>query len=210
MGAFLSAVAAMKATNFAERLLWLTPALLMPVQHAFVGRELHYRPLLLAVALAIVTAGLYSIRKETLVLAALIPFFAIPASKLVVNYPRIETTDLRAVADWARTSTPEPSLFLFPDSKTSLDPGIFRARSLRGLYVDWKIIWRSSKLFFPASPREWWTNRWVATGSGRWSVTASDFSSLKGVDFVVMKKPIPGVGPVFQNAGYAVYATTSH
>jgi hypothetical protein len=205
--ALLSAVAAMKATHFAERLLWLAVAFLMPLQHAFIGRELHYRPLLLAVALAIVTAILYSIRKETIVLAALIPFFAIPASKLVENYPHIETADLRALADWARTSTPEPALFLFPDSKTSLDPGIFRARSLRGLYVDWKSGGQVN--YFPGFAREWWT-RWVATGSGRWSVTAEDLSSLKGVDYVVLKKPIAGVEPVFKNAGYSVYATKSH
>jgi hypothetical protein len=206
MAALLSAAAAMKASNFAERLLWLTSAFLMPIQHAFVGRELHYRPFLLAVALAGATAVLYSIRKETIVLAALIPFFAIPQSKLVENYPHIETTDLRALADWGRTSTPEPSLFLFPDSKTGLDPGIFRARSLRGLYVDWKSGGQVN--YFPGFAREWWT-RWVATGSGRWSVRPEDLSRLNGVDFVVLKKPIDGVVPVFQNAGYAVYATTS-
>lgn len=139
-------------------------------------------------------------------LAALIPFFAIPASKLVENYPRIATTDLRALADWARTSTPEPALFLFPDSKTSLDPGIFRARSLRGLYVDWKSGGQVN--CFPGFAREWWT-RWVATGSGRWSVTPEDFSRLNGIDFVVLKKPIDGVVPVFQNAGYTVYRTAS-
>jgi hypothetical protein len=207
MAALLSAMAAMKTTNFLERLLWLTAAFLMPVQHAFIGRQLHYRPLLLAFALAIVTAILYSIRKETLVLAALIPFFAIPQSKLVENYPRIETTDLRSLADWARASTPEASLFLFPDSKTSLDPGIFRARSLRGLYVDWKSGGQVN--YFPGFAREWWT-RWVATGSGRWSVRPEDFSRLQGVDYVVLKKPIAGVTPVFQNAGYSVYATVSH
>ena len=207
MAALLSAVAAMKASNFAERLLWLTAAFLMPVQHAFVGRELHYRPLLLAAALALLTAVLYSIRKQTLVLAALIPFFAIPQSKLVENYPRIETAELRALAGWARTSTPEPSLFLFPDSRTSLEPGIFRARSLRGLYVDWKSGGQVN--YFPGFAREWWT-RWVATGSGRWSVTTEDLSRLPGVDFVVLKKPIAGEEPIFQNAAYWVYATTPH
>jgi len=66
------------------------------------------------------------------VLAGVIPFPALsnPAASS-------DQTDLRALADWARNSPP-PALFLFPDSGTSFDPGIFRARSLRGLYVDWK------------------------------------------------------------------------
>ena len=138
MAALLSVVAAMKATGFLERLLWLTAAFLMPVQHAMVGREIHCRPLLLAAVLACLTAVLYAIRREAIVLAALIPFFAIPQSKLVENYPRIESADLRSLSEWARASTSGPALFLFPDSGTSLEPGIFRARSLRGLYVDWK------------------------------------------------------------------------
>src|ERR1035437_268149 len=201
MAALLSAVAAMKASNFAERLLWLTAALLMPVQHAFIARELHYRPLLLAVALAIVTTVLYSIRKEALVLAALIPFFAIPQSKLVENYPRIETTDLRSLSDWARNNTPQPALFLFPDSRTSLDPGIFRARSLRGLYVDWKSGGQVN--YFSGFAREWWT-RWQETSNAK----PENFRNLKGVDYVVTKKPIPGAAPLFENTSYSVYATS--
>jgi len=194
MAALLSAVAAMKAPNFTERLVWLTAAFLMPVQHAMVGRELHYRPLLLAAALAVATAVLYSIRKEALVLAALIPFVA--DSHLVENYPRIETRDLDTLAAWARTSTPEPALFVFPDSKTSLDPGIFRARSLRGLYVDWKSGGQVN--YFPGFAREWWT-RWQQVNT---------FQDLTGADYVVTKKPIPGALPLYQNATYSVYSTS--
>ena len=88
----------------------------------------------------------------------------------------------------------------------SLPLGIFRARSLRGLYVDWKSGGQVN--YFPGFAREWWT-RWIATGSGRGSVAPEGLSRLNGVDFVVLKKTIDGVVPVFQNAGYAVYATTS-
>jgi hypothetical protein len=207
MAALLAAIAAMKATNFAERSLWLTAAFLMPMQHAMVGRDIHYGPLVLAAALAIATATLYVFRKEALVLAAVIPFFAIPQSKLVDNYPHIETTDLRTLADWARSSTPQPALFLFPDSGTSLDPGIFRARALRGLYVDWKSGGQVN--FFPEFGRQWWT-RWVETGSGRWP--APDFQKLAvmGVDYVVLKNQIPRAVPLFANASYSVYSTSSH
>ncbi len=197
IAALLPAAAAMKASNFAERMLWLTAAFLMPVQHAFIGREIHWPPFLLAAALAVATTILY-FRRETLVLAALIPFVAIPQSRLVVNYPRIETTDLRAVADWARNNTPPEALFLFPDAGTSLDPGIFRARALRGLYVDWKSGGQVN--FFSGFAREWW-RRWVETKDLR----SEDFPKLKGVDYVVFKKRIAGAAPVFQNASYSVY-----
>lgn len=208
MAALLSVVAAMKATGFLERFFGLTAAFLMPLQHAMVGRQIHYRPLLLAAALALLTAVLYAIRRETIALAALIPFFAIPQSKLVENYPRIESTDLRTLSDWARESTPQPALFLFPDSGTSLEPGIFRARSLRGLYVDWKSGGQVN--YFPEFTREWWT-RWVATGSGRWHTMPADFAKLTamGVDYVVLKKPIANETPLFANRSYAVYATSS-
>lgn len=204
VAALLPAAAAMKASNFAERMLWLTAAFLMPVQHAFIGRAIHWPPFLLAAALAVVTTILYSLRRETLVLAALIPFVAIPQSRLVVNYPRIETTDLRAVADWARNNTSAEALFLFPDSSTSLDPGIFRARALRGLYVDWKSGGQVN--FFSGFAREWWT-RWVETGSGRWSVAPEDFAKLKamGVDYVVVRKSVPSATSVFQHGSYSVY-----
>jgi hypothetical protein len=200
MAALLSAIAAMKATNFAERFLWLAAAFLMPIQHAMVGREIHYRPLLLAAALAIATAILYSIRKEAIVLAALIPFLAMP--RLVDNYARIETTDVRTLADWARDNTTPPALFVFPDSRTSLEPGIFRAYSLRGLYVDWKSGGQVN--YFPAFAREWWT-RWQEVSN----LKPEEFRNLQGADFVVTKEPIAGAAPVFENRTYSVYTTTS-
>jgi hypothetical protein len=200
IAALLSAIAAMKATNFAELFLWLTAAFLMPIQHAMVGREIHYRPLLLAAALAVATTILYAIRKEALVLAALIPFVAMP--RLVDNYQHIETGDLNTLADWARNNTPQPALFVFPDSRTSLEPGIFRAHSLRGLYVDWKSGGQVN--YFPGFAHEWWT-RWQEVSK----LKPEEFRNLKGVDYVVTKRPIPGAAPVFENPTYSVYATTS-
>ncbi|HVO96905.1 MAG TPA: DUF6798 domain-containing protein [Bryobacteraceae bacterium] len=208
IAALLASIAAIRATSFLERALWLTAAFLMPMQHAMVGRTIDPKPLYFAAALAIVTAALSVVRKEALPVAAILAFWAIPQSKLVENYPRIETSELRAVADWARTSTPEQALFLFPDSGTNLAPGIFRARALRGLYVDWKSGGQVN--YFPEFSREWW-RRWVETGNGRWSTTPDDFPRLNamGVDYVALKKPIPGAAPLFHNDAYSVYATSS-
>lgn len=208
MAALLSAIAAIKAPNIAERGLWLTTAFLMPMQHAMVGRQIHYRPLAFAAALAILTTALYAFRKEALVFAGLIPFFLIPESKIIENYPKVQTADLLQLADWARSSTPLPALFLFPDSGTSLAPGIFRARSLRGLYVDWKSGGQVN--YFPEFARQWWT-RWVDTGGGTWSPAARDFPKLtaKGIDYVVLKKAISDAPAIYSNAEYSVYATSS-
>ncbi len=206
--ALLPAIAAIKAPHFLERAFWLTAAFLMPLQHAMVGRQLHYRPLALAAALAILTTAMYAFRKQSLVLAGVIPFFVIPQSKIVENYPKVQTADLLQLADWARTSTPQPTLFLFPDSGTSLAPGIFRARSLRGLYVDWKSGGQVN--YFPEFARQWWT-RWVETGSGAWSPAPRDFPNLaaRGVDYIVLRKTISGAPAIYSNAGYSVYATSS-
>jgi hypothetical protein len=211
MAALLTAVAAMKATNVVERFLWLIPAFLLPMQHAMVGREIHFRPLAFAVAVALGATVLCTFKQGSgaaLVLAGLIPFFAIPESKVVENTSQVETANLRGLAEWARASTPQPALFLFPDSGTSPDPGVFRARALRGLYVDWKSGGQVN--YFPDFARQWWT-RWVETGSGRWSVGLDDFPKLAamGVDCVVLKKPVPGGTPVFSNAGYSVYVVAS-
>lgn len=192
VAALLSAVAAMKASNIAERFLWLTAAFLMPVQHAFLGRQIHWQPFFLAAALATLTSALCLFRKQTLILAAIVPFFAMP--RLVENYAHNETPDVRSLAAWARTSTPETALFVFPDSKTALDPGIFRARSLRGLYVDWKSGGQVN--YFPAFAQEWW-KRWQQV---------NDHHDLTGADYVVTKKPIPNLTPVFANATYWVYS----
>lgn len=208
IAALLASIAAIRAPAFLERALWLTAAFLLPMQHAMVGRTIELKPLYFAAALAIVTAAIAAVRKEALPVAAILAFWAIPQSRLVENYPRVETPELRGLADWARASTPEQALFLFPDSGTNLAPGIFRARALRGLYVDWKSGGQVN--YFPEFSHEWW-RRWVETGSGRWSAATQDFPRLTvmGVDYVVLKKPIPGAAPLFRNGAYSVYATSS-
>ncbi len=172
MTALLSAVAALKTTGFVERAIWLTAAFLMPIQHLMLGREVHLWPLALAVALAILATLAGAIRQEALVLAV-IPLLLIPRF-LVVNTDW--ERDIQPAADWARASTPQPSLFLFPDSGTSLAPGVFRARALRGLYVDWKSGGQVN--YFPDFSREWW-RRWVETGSGRWQRHSAGFSETR-------------------------------
>jgi hypothetical protein len=74
--------------------------------------------------------------------------------------------------------------------------------------VDWKSGGQVN--YFPDFARQWW-KRWIETGSGRWSVGLDDFPKLAamGVDYVVLKKPVPGGTPGFTNAGYSVYVVAS-
>jgi len=48
-------------------------------------------------------------------------------------------TELSQLSQWALRNTAADAMFLFPDAKQGLDPGIFRARTLRAVYVDWKV-----------------------------------------------------------------------
>jgi hypothetical protein len=177
------------------------------------GATLNLAPLKPAVVLALLaTAGAWLASRSrglSLAVAGLIPFFAIPASKVVRNYPRIETAELVQLSHWARANTAVNSVFLFSDAGTDPDPGIFRARAMRALYVDWKSGGQVN--YFPGFSRDWW-KRWTDTGGGHWNVTTENFPRLAelGVDYVVVRivHAIPGPTPDFANAVYLVYATS--
>jgi hypothetical protein len=216
IAALLAAIAGVRAARnrrWVEAAVWLTVAFLISMKHAMLGTTLNLAPLRPAVVLALLaTAGVWlnpRSRGLTLAVAGFIPFFAIPASKVVRNYPRIETAGLVQLSDWARANTAVNSVFLFTDAGTDLDPGIFRAHAMRALYVDWKSGGQVN--YFPGFTREWW-KRWTDTGGGHWNVTTENFPRLAelSVDYVVvhLDHAIPGRKPDFSNAVYVVYATS--
>lgn len=195
-----------------EAVVWLAAAYFGPIKHAVIGRPWNWQMLELFAGFAIVTTLAVWLasrtRGVTLVAAALLPFVAIPASGLVRNYRQIETPELNQVAAWARANTPVPSLFLFPDSGTGLEPGIFRVRAQRALYTDWKSGGQVN--YFPLFTTDWWT-RWIETNAGRWNLKLADFPVLadRSIDYVVLQTEhaVPGVPEVFRNTKYVVYAT---
>ena len=71
-------------------------------------------------------------------LAAAIPFVVLPYAAGVASYPLLHTAELDSLAQWARDETPKDAVFQFADSGRGLEPGVFRARARRALYVDWK------------------------------------------------------------------------
>lgn len=80
--------------------------------------------------------------------AAVIPAVAAPRPRVV------PTPALTELSRWAAANTPKDSVFLFPQAGKSLEPGLFRSRALRAVYVDWKGGGQAN--FLPELGLEWW------------------------------------------------------
>jgi hypothetical protein len=180
------------------------------MKHVVIGQQWSTPTLAVFAGLAILTLLAVYLRPFTrgasLAIAGVAAFFIIPAIGLVHNYPSLETPELDQLADWTRAHTPVDALFLFPDARTGLDPGIFRARASRALYVDWKSGGQIN--YFPGFAEQWWT-RWVESGSGRWIVHAADLPKFaeRSIDYVVVRAEnvLPDVRAAYRNSRYAVY-----
>jgi hypothetical protein len=134
---------------------------------------------------------------------ALAAFFAIPAIGGVVNYPRLHTTELAQLSDWARANTLQDAVFLFPDAGRGLAPGIFRSEALRAVYVDWKGGGQVN--YLREFGDDWWF-RWQQTmARGFRPEDMAKYGGL-GINYVVLRKRTSAV-PVFENAAFAVYGT---
>jgi hypothetical protein len=132
--------------------------------------------------------------------AALVPFFLIPA----VHKAAAPPDDVTELLAWARSATPQDAVFLFPDAATDLYPGVFRARSLRAVYVDWKGGGQVN--FLGSFAREWWA-RWQRVGAGRFDARQVAAYPGWGIDYFVLKRAhrLPGRATVFEDSGFLVY-----
>lgn len=158
----------------------------------------------LVVALAALLAAAFAVpilRLGAVAVFALAPAFVIPAVGRVQNYPNLNRPEIDDLAIWAQ-ATPRDAVFLFPDVDRSLETGIFRARSLRAVYVDRKGGGQVN--FLPAFAREWW-RRWQLTMSGH--ILTPDEYRLLRIDYVVLTKggSVGGFAPAYSNARYTVY-----
>ena len=130
-------------------------------------------------------------------------FFAIPILGGVVNYPHLHTPDLAQLSEWARTSTPQDAVFLFPDAGRRLDPGIFRAQALRAVYVDWKGGGQVN--YIPDFAEQWWF-RWQQTMVPRFTAAAVPKFDALGIQYIVVQPKNRLAQPAaFANASYAAY-----
>jgi hypothetical protein len=195
---FLTAAAgvrALAARRPAHAVAWFAFAYLLPLQPVLTGPFV-WKRIALALALAAATA-LAGLRWSPAV--ALAAFFAIPILGGVVNYPRLHTPELAELSAWARASTPPNAVFLFPELNKELAPGIFRAESLRAVYVDWK---GGGQVNYLKDFSEQWWFRWQQTRN--FQPTDLPRYAALGVGYVVLQHPL-SAPPLFQNAAWSVY-----
>ena len=209
----LAALFALKNTRWAEAFAWFIPVFLpatMPLFFHGTSAQLLVAGLLAMLAtLAIVKA-----RWLAAPAIALAATWAIPALAHTINYQPLHTPELDQLSEWARTSTSEHALFVFPVSGRNLDQGVFRAKSLRGLYADWKAGGQVN--YFRDFALEW-HKRWQELSSG--TLTPDDWRAC-GVNYLIYAGPECPVGqasacaelqlrqntkPVFENARYRAY-----
>ncbi len=192
------AAAALEAQTWRQRALWLLPVFWIPARSVVIPDTFGIRETAVVLALA---AG-FAMRGKFTPLLAPLALWVIPVVAGVQNYRTgIDTPELRQVADWARTNTPSDSVFLFADARRGLAAGIFRARSLRALYVDWK---SGGQINYFEDYARVWSDRWQSTGRCEGSVSAAKLAAL-GVDYAIFVESSTGGELAFRNQTYAVY-----
>jgi hypothetical protein len=134
------------------------------------------------------------------VAAGILPFLVIPVIGQVRNYPALHVRELDELVHWARQNTSNDALFQFADSGRDLQPGVFRARAKRALFVDWKAGGQAN---FHHQFSEIWWKRWQLVEKPQ---PLEAYAAL-GIDYVVFKangKPTDAA-PVYSNPRYVVY-----
>lgn len=161
----LAAAEAVKSRRIPESIAWLVVPFLIPIHSTLTG-SYSARQMILIAGLALAAGAALNLPKiqAPLVGATLLAaMFLIPTFGGVVNYAKVHSTALDALATWARTSTPVSAMFVFPTPGKSLKPGIFRAKALRAIYADWKAGGQVN--YFDDLGREWWW-RWQRVARG--------------------------------------------
>ncbi len=197
--------------RWAESIAWLAVVYALPANGLLVTSAWPVQRLMLVLALAAgaCLTAIYCTRRPgalssvafALTLAA--PFFLIPKLGAVRNYRTLHTPELDQLCAWASTSSPRDSVFLFPDVHRRLEPGVFRAKARRALYVDWKGGGQVN--IMPRLGLEWW-RRWSAVGQARQTQTPISRYRELGIDYLVVqagKRP-PDTIPLFANSAWEV------
>jgi hypothetical protein len=120
--------------------------------------------------------------------------------------PRLESAELTTLSHWARASTGKDDVFFFPDLGRKPEPGIFRARAARAVYVCWKQGGQVN--YFAAYADKWWERWSQLLAKGHAAIDYDDLRS-RGIDFLILTKDQPkeALPEVFRTpgGGYRVY-----
>jgi hypothetical protein len=202
------AIVAVGERRWLEGAGWMIVAFVLPLKTALIT----WSSIPVAIALVVSLAGLgfagALFMRQTRgisLAAALFPFLAIRASG-VAPTPRVETMELDQLAQWAREQTPEDAVFLFTDFGHGGEPGVFRERALRAVYIDWRT--RGHVGHFPAFAAEW-SRRWRDSQQGRWKPSREDLPKIwdMNADFAIVPvaDAIPRQPEAFRNSAFVVY-----
>ncbi len=199
--ALLAAVAGIRAVEnrrYLEGFLFFLAPFAVPTISNLLQPLMVDRVIVILLLAAVAVAAVH--RPPFTVLAALLPFALIPTLGMVRNYPAAHTAEMTELVDWAKANTPKDAVFQFADAGQAQYPGVFRARALRALYVDWKSGGQVN--FLPAFANEWW-RRWRLVEK----VLPLNEYRVLGIDFVVFQKghELNDVQPVYGNSRYLVY-----
>jgi uncharacterized membrane protein len=219
----LATVAAIKAAGerrYWESILWLVPVFAVPANARVLqilvpdlSDPLIRTRLLIVLALAAGTCfaawAVVNQRRWALApwaAAIVVPAFLLPGWGHVRNYNRLDSPELQQLSSWARSHTPKDTIFLFPDAGRNLTPGMFRATSLRSVYVDWKAGGQVN--FLPGFAHEWWS-RWQNSGLDSFNSYEPGRYRALGIDYIVLAPAhrVPTRMPAFENARFIVYHT---
>jgi hypothetical protein len=99
-------------------------------------------------------------------------------------------------------------VFLFPEAKQELYPGMFRAEGLRTVYVDWKQGGQVN--FYKDFGQQWWS-RWQDVMAKPFRPSDSARFAGLGINFIVLKADhkLADRSPAFENSQFVVYPTAS-
>lgn len=198
LGCALASVRAAAARRPAEAALFALVPLAIPQDPNIT--QLTVVRLALTAGLALFVA--FSHYRAAAVLAGLLPFLLLPTVGKVVNYPELHSADADDLARWVAVNTPASSVFHFAGMGRRLEPGVFRARAKRAIYVDWK---GGGQINFLPSFAKLWSERWYSVQKPR---TIEEYRRL-GIDYVVFSSnaALPAGSPVYSNGSWAVYGT---
>ena len=193
----LSGIAGLRAAargRVAEAAAFLAPCFIVPLQADLFAIQ----PRIWLAAVVLAAASVLAARWR----AGAIAVAGIAAASFFVMYtvaPRAPRTSedpqLNAIAEWARRSTPADSVFFFPYAGRSVAPGVFRARALRAVYVDWKSGGQVN--FLKSFARIWW-ERWSSLTKPQ----PPEALAQRGIDYLIVPAS-RGEGAVYRNEGYA-------
>jgi hypothetical protein len=183
---------ALAAGRWAEGVAWMAAVYALPVNRLLVTDLWTARSAAVTAGLALAAAGAAALclrrpgAVSSCALAAIMaaPFLLLPDFARLKNYAPLHSVHLDQLSAWAAVSTPRDSVFLFSDVHRRLEPGVFRVKARRALYVDWKGGGQVN--IMPRLGMEWW-RRWMAVGQCRFTLKPLARYRDLGIDYLVVQ-----------------------